>query len=156
FPAEPDDAALARADVLLAWRPPRDLAGRAPRLRWAQSLTGGMEGWLAAPGVPATLVLTCARGTHRVQMPEHILAGLFLASKQLAPIVLDQRDSRWTRRINPTLAGTTLGVLGLGAIGTELARKAAALDMRVIGTKRDGKPVANVERVWGPDGSDEV
>jgi len=156
FPAEPDDALLAGAEVLLAWRPPRELGRRAPRLRWAQSLTGGMEGWLAARDVPAELVLTCARGTHRVQMPEHILAGLFIASKQLAPIVLDQREKRWTRRTNPTLAGTTLGILGLGAIGTELARKAAALEMRVIGTKRDGKPVPNVERVWRSDGTEAV
>jgi len=156
FPAEPDDALLAGAEVLLAWRPPRELGRRAPRLRWAQSLTGGMEGWLAARDVPAELVLTCARGTHRVQMPEHILAGLFIASKQLAPIVLDQRERRWTRRTNPTLAGTTLGILGLGAIGTELARKAAALEMRVIGTKRDGKPVPNVERVWRSDGTEAV
>ena len=156
FPAEPDDAALARADVLLAWRPPRDLKRRAPRLRWAQSLTGGMEGWLAAADLPDELVLTCARGTHRLQMPEHILAGLFIASKQLAPIGLDQRERRWTRRTNPVLAGTTLGILGLGAIGAELARKAAALDMRVIGTKRDGKPVPHVTRVWGPDGTDAV
>jgi phosphoglycerate dehydrogenase-like enzyme len=156
FPAEPDDAALARAEVLLGWKPPRECARRAPRLRWAQSLTGGMEGWLASPDLPADLVLTCARGTHRVQMPEHILAGLFIASKQLAPIVLDQRERLWTRRTNPVLAGTTLGILGLGAIGTEVARKAAALDMRVIGTKRDGKPVPHVARVWSPDGTDAV
>ena len=156
FPAEPDDGALMRADVLLGWRPPRNLAQRAPRLRWAQSLTGGMEGWLASSDLPPALVLTCARGTHRVQMPEHILAGLFIASKQLAPIVLDQRERRWTRRTNPVLAGTTLGILGLGAIGAEVARKAAALDINVVGTKRDGKPVAHVSRVWGPDGTDAV
>ena len=145
-----------RADVLLGWRPPRNLAQRAPRLRWAQSLTGGMEGWLASSDLPSALVLTCARGTHRVQLPEHILAGLFIASKQLAPIVLDQRERRWTRRTNPVLAGTTLGILGLGAIGAEVARKAAALDINVVGTKRDGKPVAHVSRVWGPDGTDAV
>jgi len=156
FPAEPDDGALMRADVLLGWRPPRNLAQRAPRLRWAQSLTGGMEGWLASSDLPSALVLTCARGTHRVQMPEHILAGLFIASKQLAPIVLDQRERRWTRRTNPVLAGTTLGILGLGAIGAEVARKAAALDINVVGTKRDSKPVAHVSRVWGPDGTDAV
>ena len=156
FPSEPDDGALATAEVLLAWRPPRELARRAPRLRWAQSLTGGMEGWLASRDVPAALVLTCARGTHHVQMPEHILAGLFLASKQLAPIVLDQRERRWTRRVNPTLAGATLGILGLGAIGTELARKAVAFDMHVIGTKRDGAPVPHVAHVWGPAGTDAV
>ena len=156
FPAEPDDASLASADVLLAWRPPKNLKTRAPRLRWAQSLTGGMEGWLAAPDLPASLTMTCARGTHRLAMPEHILAGLFVASKQIAPIVLDQRESKWTRRTNPTLAGTTLGILGLGAIGAEVARKASALDMRVIGVKRDGRAVPHVDRVRGPDGVDAV
>jgi phosphoglycerate dehydrogenase-like enzyme len=156
FPAEPTDAVLARADALLAWRPPKALATRAPRLAWAQSLTAGMEQWLAAPDLPPALTLTCARGTHRLQMPEHILAALFIASKQIVPIVLDQRERRWTRHTNPTLAGATLGILGLGAIGVELARKAAALEMRVIGVKRDGRPVPRVDRVWGPEGIDEV
>ena len=156
FPAEPDAVLLARADALLAYRPPKALAAGAPRLTWAQSLTAGMEQWLGAPDLPATLTLTCARGTHRLQMPEHILAALFIASKQIAPIVLDQRERRWTRHTNPTLGGTTLGILGLGAIGVELARKAEALEMRVIGVKRDGRPVPHVERVGGPDGIDDV
>jgi glyoxylate/hydroxypyruvate reductase A len=121
-----------------------------------QSLTGGMEQWLASPDVPAAVTLTCARGTHRLQMPENILAALFLITKQLGPIVLDQRERRWTRRTNPTLAGTTLGILGLGAVGGEVARKAAALEMRVIGTKRDGAKVAGVDHVHGPDGTDAV
>jgi phosphoglycerate dehydrogenase-like enzyme len=156
FPAEPDDALLARAHALLAWRPPRNTTARAPRLTWAQSLTGGMEQWLAAADLPPSVTLTCARGTHRVQMPEHIIAALFLVTKQLGPIVLDQRDRRWTRRVNPTLAGTTLGILGIGAIGAEVARKASALEMRVIGTRRDPANVPGVERVYGPDGTDTV
>jgi phosphoglycerate dehydrogenase-like enzyme len=153
--ADPPDEALARADALLAWRPPARLRERAPRLRWIQSLTGGVEQWLAIE-LPTGIVLTCARGTHRLQMPENILGALFLVAKQLGPIVLDQRERRWRRRINPTLAGTTLGILGVGAIGAELARKAAALEMRVIGTKRDGAPVPHVERVFRPEQTDEV
>ena len=115
-----------------------------------------MDQWLASPDVPPTVTLTCAQGTHRLQMPEHILGALFLITKQFVPIVLDQRERRWSRRINPTLAGMTLGILGLGAIGAEVARKAAALDLRVIGTKRDAGKVAGVERVYGPDGTDDV
>lgn len=147
---------LAETDVLVSFRPPSALARRAPKLRWAQSLTAGVEGWLASPDLPPAMTLTCARGTHRLQMPEHILAALFVASKQLAPIVLDQRERRWTRHTNPTLAGATLGILGVGAIGAELARKAAALEMRVIGIKRDGKPVSHVERIYGPKDTDTV
>ena len=104
------------------------------------------------PTCPASAVLTCARGTHRLSMPEHILAALFMVAKQIPGIVLDQRESRWRRRVNDTLAGKTLGILGLGAIGAEVARKAAALDMRVIGTRRDAAPMAHVDRVLGPDG----
>ena len=89
-------------------------------------------------------------------MPEHILAALFLLSKHLDGIVLDQRERRWRRRVNDTLAGKTLGILGVGAIGAEVARKAAALEMRVIGTRRDPAPVAHVERVYGRDGIDTV
>jgi phosphoglycerate dehydrogenase-like enzyme len=100
--------------------------------------------------VPAGITLTCARGTHRVQMSEHILAALFLCSKDLAAIVLDQTERRWRRRVNPTLAGATLGILGLGAIGAEVARLASLLGMRVIGTKREPTPMPGVERVYGP------
>lgn len=152
---DPPDALLARADALLAWRPPERLAARAPRLRWIQSLTGGCEQWLG-PDVPSGAVLTCARGTHRVQMSEHILAGLFLCAKDLAGIVLDQAAGRWRRRVNRTLAGATLGILGLGAIGPEVARLAAALGMRVVGTKRSPAPIAHVERVLGPAETDRV
>ena len=136
--SDPPDALLARADAMLAWRPPARLAPRAPRLTWIQSLTGGCEQFLG-PDVPATVVLTCARGTHRVQMTEHILAALFMCAKDLAGIVRDQGERRWRRRVNPTLSGATLGILGLGAIGAEIARVASLLGMRVIGTKRDAR-----------------
>jgi phosphoglycerate dehydrogenase-like enzyme len=153
---DPGDEALARAEALLARRPPARLAARAPRLCWVQSLTGGMEHWLASPDIRADVMLTCARGSHRVQMPENILAALFYVTKQLGEIAVDQRQRRWTRRINEPLAGKTLGILGLGAIGAEVARKAAALEMRVIGTRREPRAVPMVDRVWGPAGTAEV
>src|SRR5437867_8427448 len=89
-------------------------------------------------------------------MPANSLAALFYVTKQLGEIAVDQRHRRWTRRINEPLAGKTLGILGLGAIGAEVARKAAALDMRVIGTKRDAALMAHVDQVLGPDRTDQV
>lgn len=154
--AEPPDDLLARCEALLAWRPLPRLAARAPRLRWIHSLTAGVEQWLASPDLPRDAVLTCSRGVHRLSMPEHILAALFLVQKKLAAIVLDQRERRWTRHVNDTLAGKTLGILGLGTIGAEVARKAHALEMRVIGTRRGGGAVPHVERVRGADGTAQV
>jgi phosphoglycerate dehydrogenase-like enzyme len=89
-------------------------------------------------------------------MPENILGALFHLTKPYAGIALDQKDRRWRRRVSNTLAGTTLGILGLGVIGQELARKAQALEMRVIGTRRAPAPLPHVDRVYGPEGTDEV
>ena len=154
--AEPPADHWARCEALLAFRAKPGLLPKAERLRWIQSLTAGVEGWLALPDLPKGVALTCARGTHRLQMPENILGALFHLTKPYAAIVEDQKVSKWTRRVSDTLAGKTLGILGLGAIGVELARKAAALEMRVIGTKRDPAPVPHVERVYPPEQSSEV
>jgi phosphoglycerate dehydrogenase-like enzyme len=151
----PDPALWSRVEGTLAWRIPRDAFAGAPRLRWVQTLTAGVEGWLAR-GVPDGVQLTCARGTHRVQMPENILAALFHITKPYAAIVQDQAARRWTRRVSEPLAGKTLGILGLGAIGQEVARKAAALELTVIGTRREPAPVPGVARVLPPEGTAEV
>lgn len=157
--AQPDEATLAGTEALFAMSAPPGMLARMPRLRWIQALTAGVEAWLARPDLRPEIVLTCARGTHRVQMPENILGALFHITKPYHAAALDQRERRWTRRVSETLAGKTLGILGLGAIGREVARKAAALEMRVIGTRRAGAgdgAIEGVERVLGPEGTEEV
>jgi len=156
-PAEtPAPDLLARAQAMLAYRSGPGVLPRMPELRWIQALTAGVEGWLALPDLSAGITLTCARGTHRVQMPENILGALFHLTKPYAGIALDQKEHRWRRRVSETLAGTTLGILGLGVIGQELARKAEALEMRVIGTRKSPAPLPHVAQVYGSDGTDEV
>ena len=150
----PDDLA-ARTQVLAAWRAGSFLQ-RMPRLQWIQAMTSGVESWLANPGLRDEVVISCARGSHRQSMAENILGALFHLTKPYAAIALDQRESRWRQRRSIPLAGKTLGILGLGTIGRELARKAAALEMRVIGCKHSPEPVADVEHVYGPDEMDAV
>ena len=152
--AIPGDVA-ARAAMLVSWEP-GDYLNRMPGLTWIQATTAGVEEWLAHPGLRRDVTLTCARGSHRVSMPENILGAIFHITKPYMPIALDQRESKWTRRMSVPLVGKTLGILGLGTIGRELARKAAALEMRVIGTKRSPGPVAHVDRVYRPEETDEV
>lgn len=150
----PDDVAE-RTEALLAWRPAAYLK-RMPRLRWVQAMTAGVDGWLKQPDLKPEVTLSCARGTHRVSMPENILGALFHLTKPYMAAALDQRDSRWSRRQSMPLAGKTLGILGLGAIGQELARKAEALEIRVIGTKRRPQPLPHVAEVYPQEATDEV
>ena len=146
----------ARGEILVGWRPAPGLLTGMPRLRWIQSTTAGMDQWLADPALRADILLTCARGAHRVQMPENILAALFFLTKPLMQCALEQRESRWTRRVSEPLVGKTLGILGLGAIGQELARKCAALELKVIGTKRSPSPLAHVANIYPPEATDDV
>jgi phosphoglycerate dehydrogenase-like enzyme len=152
----PPDGVVARCAALLAWRVPEGMLGRMPRLRWIQALTAGVERWLSRADLPSGVQLTCARGTHRIQMPENILGALFHLTKPFTAAALDQREHRWAHRVSEPLAGKTLGILGLGAIGQEVARKAGALQLRVVGTKRVPVAVPGVARVYPPEASDEV
>ena len=139
----------------MGWRPGNALK-RMPKLRWLQAMTAGVEMWLGRPDLRDDVTLCCARGTHRVSMPENILGAMFHLTKPYMAIANDQRDSRWNKRQSVPLAGKTLGILGLGAIGQELARKAEALEMRVIGTKLRAESLPHVAKVYPQDATDEV
>jgi phosphoglycerate dehydrogenase-like enzyme len=152
----PSDAQRAETQVLLAGVVPPGLLPTMPNLRWAQALTAGVEGWLALPDLPAGLTLTCARGTHRESMPENILGALFHITKQYAAIVEDQKQSLWRHRVATPLNGKTLGILGLGAVGQEVARLASALGMRVVGTKRRPAAIPGLAEVFPPERTHDV
>ena len=152
----PTQAQRADTEAMLAWGAPPGLLPQMPKLRWAQALTAGVEGWLALPDLPPALTLTCARGTHRESMAENIMGALFHLTKPYAAIVEDQKHSKWTRRVATPLAGQTLGILGLGVIGQQVAQIAATIGMRVIGTKRRAAALTGVAEVLPPEQTDEV
>jgi glyoxylate/hydroxypyruvate reductase len=146
--AEPPAEVLGQAEILLSWGPPAGTLNRMPRLRWVQTLTSGVDDWLAREDVDGRFVLMNARGVHRIQMPENILGAIFHVTKPLARAGEQQREERWARLVSEPIAGKTLGIVGLGAIGTEVARKAKALEMRVIGVRRTVRPTPWVDEVF--------
>lgn len=143
----PDQTVLDRAEIVFAWDLPDGVIARMPRLKWIQAATGGVENWTRR-GDMAGVVLTCARGIHRVQMPENILAAVLHVTKAFGRCREAQEQRQWSRLTFDLVAGKTLGIVGLGAIGAELARKAAALEMRVIGVRKTPQPTPFVEAVY--------
>jgi len=153
---KPSADQMARTEALMAYAVPPGLLPAMPKLRWAQAMTAGVEGWIALPDLPTNLMLTCARGTHRESMPENIIGALFYVAKPYAAAVENQKRGLWVHSVAQPLTGKTLGILGLGAIGQEIARIAAALGMRVIGTRRRPEPMASVAEVLPAERTPEV
>ena len=153
---KPSADQIARTEALMAYAAPPGLLPAMPKLRWAQAMTAGVEGWIALPDLPASLTLTCARGTHRESMPENIIGALLYVAKPYAAAVENQKHGKWVQSTAQPLAGKTLGILGLGAIGQDVARIAAALGIRVIGTRRRPEPMHHVAEVLPAERTPEV
>jgi phosphoglycerate dehydrogenase-like enzyme len=152
----PSAEQMSRTEALMAYGAPSGVLPAMPNLRWIQAMTAGVEGWLALPDLPERLTLTCARGTHREAMPENIIGALLYVAKPYAAAAENQKRGKWVHNVAQPLTGKTLGILGLGAIGQDVARIAAALGMRVIGTRRRAEAVANVAEVLPPDRTPQV
>jgi phosphoglycerate dehydrogenase-like enzyme len=153
---KPSAEQMARTEVLMAYGAPAGLLPAMPKLRWVQGMMAGVDGWLALPDFPASLPLTCARGTHEESMPENILGAIFYVHKPYATAAANQKQSKWVDTMAQPLTGKTLGILGLGAIGKNTARLASMLGMRVIGARRRPQPVEHVAKVVGAERSKEV
>lgn len=133
-----------------------DLLPRMHNLRWFQQWGAGADWLLRHPeAVDLDFVLTNASGLHAIPISEHILAFLFAFARGLHRAVHAQERREWlshSRQDVFELAGKTMVLVGVGAIGRRTARMASALGMRVLGVRRDpavGAP--GVEAMYGPD-----
>jgi phosphoglycerate dehydrogenase-like enzyme len=149
-------AGIGEVEVLLALQPPRGHWQEARQLRFIQMSGAGVDSLLPAPDLPAGVRLANARGVHEPEMPEFVVAMVLALAKRLPQAVAQQARREWRMFAGRRLAGSTVGILGLGAIGQSVARRLAALGMRVIGTRRGGAPLDGVDAVYGPDETDAV
>jgi phosphoglycerate dehydrogenase-like enzyme len=144
-----NDADLLLIRPSLQWRQHKTLARPAVwpgRLKWVYSASVGVDFYprwvLDAP------LVTCGRGVASEEIADYVFAALYSHAKDLDAIRAHQ-PADWKPTPLGRVAGTTLGIVGLGAIGVAVARRALALGMRVTATRRRRlpSPVAGVELV---------
>jgi len=150
------DARIAEADVVLCsglWR--NDLIPRAPRLRFVQSISAGVDQYDKAALAAAGIRLASAQGVNARAVSEHAMA-LILALARRLPEARDNQAQRLWRgmigdlsRREDELGGKTLLVVGLGRIGNRLAQLAKAFGMRVLATRRDPAAGGDADEVHG-------
>ena len=149
-------ARMGEIEVLFTSVPPPGIWSGARRLRLIQLMGAGADRLLPAPDLPPGVRIAGARGIFAVEVAEHVFA-LTLALVRALPTAVHRQEQRvWHPFASRTLAGMTMGILGMGAVGQRVARVAAALDLRVLGLCRRPHQLANVSEVWGPSRLDEL
>src|SRR4051812_34811353 len=144
--------AMAGADAFLGKITP-ELLARADRLRWVQTFTASLEHYMFPELIAHPCVLTNMRGLFSDVIADQVMGYDLCFARNIHRYVLQQREGRWAPvggegarvafatgpgmvndidRAHRHLSDDTLGVVGLGAIGSEIARRALVFGMRVI------------------------
>lgn len=129
-------------DVLVTGGFPRDIPPevwpRMVRLRLLQTVAAGVD-HLPYDRIPASVTICSNAGAHRISIAEHAIALLLAAAKHVVIHTVAIRNERFPQDVMATsVRGKTLGIIGLGGIGSEAARLAGGLGMRLVGVNRRG------------------
>ncbi|MDE0492780.1 MAG: D-2-hydroxyacid dehydrogenase [Acidimicrobiaceae bacterium] len=144
--------AMAAAEVMVGWPDPELLASSPLRLLLLPS--AGYEEYLT-PELAARegLVVCNAGGAYSEGVAEHCVAMMLALVRRLPEYLAAMGPRRWEHlHRHGRLAGSTVCVIGLGTLGSAIARRCAALDMDVVGVRRHpDRPSPNVSEVFGPE-----
>jgi phosphoglycerate dehydrogenase-like enzyme len=149
------DTEIKDAEVLIAWSLRPEQIKAAGKLRWIHSPAAAVHQLIFPELVESQITLTNAREVHGPVVAEHVMALILALAKNIPQAVRFQQkhtwgqESLWNLHPRPReIAGATLGIVGLGSIGTEVAIRAAALRMNVIAVRENlakGKPPSVLE-----------
>lgn len=143
---------LEAADILLALRFPAQMIEHAGRLRWFQATGAGVDSIMAVADRLPGMIITNARGIHGDVIADYVLTGITIMKNDMRQLFADQAERKWSQRSLVPLSAMTLGVVGLGAIGSEICRRAKSAGMTVIGSRRNGSlPSDHVDEVYPAD-----
>jgi phosphoglycerate dehydrogenase-like enzyme len=110
-----------------------DLLGYAPKLKWIQSASAGVEQLTPFDWIPDGVTLTNSRGVHQERSGESFAMYLAMLNAQLPRLMTAQFKGKWDRVFTSVIKGKTLVVIGVGHQGGEMARQGKNMGMTVIG-----------------------
>jgi len=141
------EAMLADAEVVYGYRPPQNIIARAPKLKWLQSMVAGVDHILYDDIVKSRVILTNMSGVHGTPVGEAAVSMMLIFAKRSMFCFQSKLEKRWERFDPDILRDKTVGIIGLGSIGGEVARLCKAFGMKVIATRRSAKRASRARYV---------
>jgi phosphoglycerate dehydrogenase-like enzyme len=143
-----DRVVLASAEVIAGALDDQQ-AALATALRWNHLWTAGAD---TVSLFRSFVRVTSSAGNGAIPLAEHAMMLMLMLDRDAPRSLRAQQNAEWDRFRHGELAGSTLGIIGLGNAGRELVRRASAFGMRVLGVRNHPDiPLDGVERVYGPD-----
>lgn len=148
---------ISNADIYLGWLN-REAFLAAKNLKWVQSPSSGTNHYLTIPElVESDVLLTSASGTHGACLAESTMGMIFAFTRGIRTCIQNQSTKRWdanrhVRSELKELTGSTMGIVGFGATGRALAKRAFAFDMRIVAVDLYPKEKPEyIDHLWGLD-----
>ncbi len=142
---------IEKMDILLTIRISDHLIKKASRLKWIQAMTTGVDYIIHLPSLSKEVLITSARGIHGPQMSEMAFLLMLALNRNFPQIIRNQDQRVWERWPGKLLYQKKVGILGVGVIGEEIARKCKAFGMTVFGIDIVKRKVDAVDYFYGPE-----
>jgi len=142
------------AEVIFGLRLPENITEIAPALKWVQVYGAGVDYLAKTSLLQHGVTMTNSSGVNSPPIAEFCLGLMLMNAKNMVKRMAAQRERRWVRYANGELGGATLGIIGPGRIGGEVARRAKAFDMRILAARRSytlGQTLNNIDEVYPTD-----
>jgi D-2-hydroxyacid dehydrogenase (NADP+) len=132
--AEEDlDSLLAEVEVIFGkFTPSQDMLKRASNLKWVHLPGIGVEGFMSSDFQKANVALTNSRGVPSVPIAEHVLMLILMLARNAQYLVVNKERKLWNRLTALELREKTVGLIGSGSVGSEIAQLARGVGMKVM------------------------
>lgn len=144
------EAEIGDADVVAGQITAAGLA-KATRLKWVHSWAAGPNAQLFPEFVASDVVLTCSKGNGAIPLAEHAMMLMLMLNRNAMRWIEGHRAATWDAFFHGELNGLTVGIIGTGYSGADLALKCKAFHMRVLGLRRNSQPTANFDVMYTRD-----
>jgi len=142
---------IEQADILMTIRISDALIKKASKLKWIHAMTTGVDYIVNLPSLRKEVILTSTRGIHGPQVSEMTFLLMLALNRNFSEVVRNQDKGVWERWQGKLLWKKKVGILGVGVIGEEIARKCKAFGMEVFGIDIIRRKLDCVDIFYGPE-----